>query len=156
MKTASIIKTATLSTLITLGGCRGPIHKVNEASKFTQYADSLVKETSKALKDSALKCFYRDTVELSSEDLLNSKKYVNELQNRVKSKIPQVIVGKRTTITPSTTIIDPNENITTIPGTIINENVNGDKFKTIKTVVEKGVYTDKKEKLYIPIAGYGK
>lgn len=156
MKIANIIKTATLSTLITLGGCRGPIHRANEASKFTQYADSLVKETSKALKDSALKCFYRDTVELSSEDLLNSKKYVNELQNRVKSRMPQVIVGQNTTITPSTTIIDQNGNITIIPGTIINENVYGDKFKTIKAVVEKGVYKDKKEKLYIPIAGYGK
>lgn len=136
-KKTGILKAGWVAALVTLGGCNGPFQKIAiEESNIPQYSlkvlNSLKESTAKTLNDTSLEILSSDTLELSKDMTNNPDKFLKKLINHADLPHHYLSCGKT------------------------SMKIKEYDAKTVKPVIKEGLFTNKSNKIYIPVDFYGK
>lgn len=86
------LKPIILGAIMTLSGCKEQVPQLTKSLELKSFADSICISTQKALSDTTLKCFFRDTVEISENDL-NNPGFIQQMDYWAKYNIPKKLIN---------------------------------------------------------------
>lgn len=150
MQIGRIFKAVVLSTSMLTTSCSpGPLHKITWANEVTRTVDTFKKASREILNDKTYTRYGQDTLEIPKDFLQKQGNFLDNLNRKAKSNVPQEITGSYTT----TTFITVNKIL--VP-TIQTHYIYKDKYINCKSVINDGILANKNEKrLFVPVDYYG-